>query len=147
MEDRFLSGIAIIWASTHENLSSGVHTSLLSYRDWKASLFFACTKCIYHTFQRVNNKGADQTALMHRLLYTFVFCVQSQVLSLRGPYSKTFLKRPLKKDKNWVFKTGYRLIQEHSAILSTCINLPSVFKTFVLSIFEWPLKTGFTVIC
>ena len=34
---------------------------------------------------------------------------------------------------------------EHSAILSTCIKLPSVFKTFVLSIFEWLLKTGFTV--
>ena len=28
---------------------------------------------------------------------------------------------------------------EHSAILLTCI------KIFVLSIFEWPLKTGFTV--
>ena len=34
---------------------------------------------------------------------------------------------------------------EHSAILSTCIKLPSVIKIFVLSIFEWPLKTGFTV--
>ena len=34
---------------------------------------------------------------------------------------------------------------EHSAILSTCIKLPFVFKTFVLSIFEWRLKTGFTV--
>ena len=33
---------------------------------------------------------------------------------------------------------------EHSAILSTFIKLPFVFKTFVLSIFEWPLKTGFT---
>ena len=32
---------------------------------------------------------------------------------------------------------------EHSAILLTCIKLPSVFKTFVLSIFEWRLKTGF----
>ena len=32
-----------------------------------------------------------------------------------------------------------------SAILSTFIKLPFVFKTFVLSIFEWPLKTGFTV--
>ena len=29
--------------------------------------------------------------------------------------------------------------------LLTCIKLPSVFKTFVLSIFEWPLKTGLTV--
>ena len=30
----------------------------------------------------------------------------------------------------------------HSAILSTFIKLPFVIKTFVLSIFEWPLKTG-----
>ena len=35
---------------------------------------------------------------------------------------------------------------EHSAVLLTCIKLPPVFKTFVLSIFEWPLKTGFTVV-
>ena len=34
---------------------------------------------------------------------------------------------------------------EHSAILSTFIKLPFVFKVFVLSIFEWPLKAGFTV--
>ena len=34
---------------------------------------------------------------------------------------------------------------EHSAILSTCIKLPFVMKICVLSIFEWPLKTGFTV--
>ena len=31
------------------------------------------------------------------------------------------------------------------AVFLTCIKLSSVFKTFVLSIFEWPLKTGFTV--
>ena len=37
------------------------------------------------------------------------------------------------------------LQREHSAICSTCIKPPSVFKTFVLSIFEWPLKTGYTV--
>ena len=35
--------------------------------------------------------------------------------------------------------------EEHSAILSTFIKLPFVFKTFVLSIFEWPFYTGFTV--
>ena len=29
--------------------------------------------------------------------------------------------------------------------LSTFIKLPFVYKTFVLSIFEWSLKTGFTV--
>ena len=35
--------------------------------------------------------------------------------------------------------------REHSAILLTFIKLPFVFETFVLSIFEWLLKTGFTV--
>ena len=36
---------------------------------------------------------------------------------------------------------------EHSAILSAFIKLKFVIKTFVLSIFEWPFKTGFTVLC
>ena len=36
--------------------------------------------------------------------------------------------------------------REHSAILLTFIKLPFVIKTFVLSFFEWPLKTGFTII-
>ena len=35
--------------------------------------------------------------------------------------------------------------KEYSAIRSTFIKLPFVIKIFVLSIFEWPLKTGFTV--
>ena len=64
-------------------------------------------------------------------------------------------------DQQLVFKTDYRLMQvksvrehsatlltfilEHSATLLTLIKLPFVFKSFVLSIFEWPLKTGFTV--
>ena len=34
---------------------------------------------------------------------------------------------------------------EHSAILSTFIKLSFVIKNLVLSIFEWPLETGFTV--
>ena len=34
---------------------------------------------------------------------------------------------------------------EHSEKLLTFIKLPFVIKIFVLSIFEWPLKTGFTV--
>ena len=39
-----------------------------------------------------------------------------------------------------------RMLQvEHSAILSTFIKLPFSIKTFVLSIFKWSLKTGFTV--
>ena len=53
-----------------------------------------------------------------------------------------------------VFKTDFHLMQikstaecskgEHSAILSTFIKLPVVFKTFVLSNFEWPFYTGLT---
>ena len=43
-------------------------------------------------------------------------------------------------------QTYCRMIQgEHSAILSTFIKLPFVINIFDLSIFEWPLKTGFTV--
>ena len=34
---------------------------------------------------------------------------------------------------------------EHSAILLTFIKIPFVIKIFVLSIFEWLFKTGFTV--
>ena len=36
--------------------------------------------------------------------------------------------------------------EEHSAILSTFIKLPFVIKIFVLSFFEWLLKTDFTVL-
>ena len=70
-------------------------------------------------------------------------------------YSKTCLKRPLQKrpkiglQYQLSLNAGQkfcRMLQEHSAILSTCIKIPSFFKTSVLSIFEWPLKTGFTVL-
>ena len=37
------------------------------------------------------------------------------------------------------------LQREHSSILSTFIQLPVVIKIFVLSIYEWPFYTGFTV--
>ena len=70
-------------------------------------------------------------------------------------YSKTFVKRPLSKRPKRFFKTDSRLMQvksiaecskgEHSAIVSTFIRLPVVIKTFILSIFEWPFYTGFTV--
>ena len=35
---------------------------------------------------------------------------------------------------------------EHSAILLTFIKLPFIIKIFVSFLFEWPLKTGFTVL-
>ena len=38
------------------------------------------------------------------------------------------------------------LQREHSAILLTFIKLPFAIKIFVLSTFEWPLKTGYIVV-
>ena len=69
-------------------------------------------------------------------------------------YSKTCVKRPLIKTKNGfqyqiTLNAGQkycRMLQgEHSALLLTFIKLPFVIKIFVLSIFEWPFYTGFTV--
>ena len=47
-------------------------TSLLSYRDFSESCKIACCKLSFRTFLRMNNKGADQTALMRRLILAFV---------------------------------------------------------------------------
>ena len=71
-------------------------------------------------------------------------------------YSKTCVKRPLSNiphigsqdqlSLNADQKYCRMLQGEHSAMLSTFITLKFVNKIFVLSIFEWPLKTGFTVL-
>ena len=65
-------------------------------------------------------------------------------------YRKTCISDHSKEDPNICFQYDIRLmkvkvLQNASAILSTCTKLPSVFKTFVSSIFEWLLKTGYTV--
>ena len=59
-------------------------------------------------------------------------------------YSKTCVKWPLSKRPKMVSKTNYRLMQVKS-IAECSFKLPFVIKTFVLSIFEWPIYTGFTV--
>ena len=74
---------------------------------------------------------------------------------MRFWYLSTCLKRSLKKKTRIGFRDRLslnagqkycRMLQgEHSAILSTFIKLPFIINFFVLSIFEWPLKTGFTV--
>ena len=70
-------------------------------------------------------------------------------------YIKTCVKWPLSKRPENGFQdrvllnadqTYCRMLQrEHSAILLTFIKLPVAIKAFVLSIFEWPFYTGFTV--
>ena len=69
--------------------------------------------------------------------------------------SKSCVKRPLSKRQkigiqdqlsiNAGQKYCRMLHGEHSAILPTFSKLPFVVKIFVLSIFEWPFYTGFTV--
>ena len=81
---------------------------------------------------------------------------QNLMFRLNCVYSKTCLKRPLKKRPKIGFsdlsllnagQKNCRMLQwEHSAILLTFIKLPFVIKICVVSIFEWPLKTGFTVL-
>ena len=73
----------------------------------------------------------------------------------KSGYSQTCVKRPISKRPKNGFQDRLspnagqkfcRMLQrEHSAILPTFIKLSVVIKTFVLPIFEWPLKTGFTV--
>ena len=43
-------------------------TSLLSYRDELENLNFTCSMSRYDTFQEANNKGADRTVRMRRLV-------------------------------------------------------------------------------
>ena len=74
-------------------------------------------------------------------------------VEVKDKYSKSCVKRPLSNRPKIGFQyINYRLMQvksiaewEHSAILLTCIKLPYVIKTFVMSIFEWPFHTGFAV--
>ena len=77
-------------------------------------------------------------------------------INMPAHYSKTCPKRPFSKRPNIVFQdqlllnAGQKFCRmpqgEHSAILSTFIKLPFVIMVSVLSSFEWPLKTVFTVV-
>ena len=68
---------------------------------------------------------------------------------------QNLLKRPISKRPKIGFQDQLscyagqkycRMLQgEHSTILLTFIKLPFVIKIFILSIFEWPFYTGFTV--
>ena len=61
-------------------------TSLL--RGWGENWNFTCVKFRYDTFQKTNNKGADQAAQMRRLVCAFVVHKpQRRFFSHRGPNS------------------------------------------------------------
>ena len=67
------TGEGIIWALSRENLSSGFPKKRVSNQSHQLQrlarkLKFLICKIMYDTFQKVNNKGADQTAQMRRLV-------------------------------------------------------------------------------
>ena len=78
---------------------------------------------------------------------------------MAGPFNRgdtiinkhfTFYFYYSQKDRKLFFKTNYRLMQaksqgEHSAILMAFIKLSIVIDFYVVSTFEWPFYTGFTV--
>ena len=66
-----------IWASPWETLSSGLLTKRVSNQSLQLQrlvrkMKFTSSKLTYDTYLNVNNKGADQTARMRRLVCTFV---------------------------------------------------------------------------
>ena len=103
-------------------------------------------------------KQADNYCIYTVLKMRYILNQQDMGLMLVSPFtmnSKTCLKRPLAKRPKFGFQDRLSLNAcqkycrmfplEHSAILLTCIKLPFVIKIFVLSNFEWPLKTDSTV--
>ena len=68
-----LAANSFIWALSRQNLSSGFPTKLVSNRSPQLQrlarkLKFHYSKFTYDTFQKANNKGANQTAGMRRLV-------------------------------------------------------------------------------
>ena len=88
----------------------------------------------------------ENLTLLHSLISAFVVCnLKCAVKPVLSGHSK----EDLKFSRQIIAECRSKILQnapmEHSAVLLTCIELPNGFKTFVLSIYEWPLKTGFTV--
>ena len=85
--------------------------------------------------------------LLFGMFVTFPFGIFGQVwyliVLIPDPCCLSYFQDRLSLNEGQKYCT--MLQREHSAILSTFIKLPFVIKTFVLSIFEWPFYTGFTV--
>ena len=103
---------------------------------------------ITHVFRSsmYHHKHVNTSAGLEIIIAYVIVMEKRQLL-----YSKT---ATLKKTKNCFqdqssLNAGQKyckmLQREHSAILSTFVKLPVVIKIFVLSIFEWPFYTSFTV--
>ena len=101
-----------------------------------------------------SNSHSLNMGFVQQMIYKMVDKMAAPIsLHLSSLDLSHLFKQPLKKKtKHWfsrliIAQFSSKLLQrEHSAILSAFIKLPFVIKIFVLSICEWPLKTGFTVL-
>ena len=114
------------------------------------------TQVRWHRSASGNIRGWSKTSDLSTISQVVQISLWSAILCyIQVLYSKTCLKRPLKNKTKIGFQdrlshnAGQKYCRmfrgEHSAILLTFIKLPFLIKIFVLSIFEWLLKTGFTV--
>ena len=83
------------------NEKSEIQASLLSYRDQLENWKFACSKSTYDSFEKTNNKGADQSARMRRLVCALVVHKppEDRVFSRRGPYMTGLPTEPGKTER------------------------------------------------
>ena len=110
---------------------------------------------MFRIFEFLNFHPCIVSELSYNIFLRFIHGVLNSCKNL----SKTVT---LKKTKNWFSRPiinfldqlslnagqkYFRMLQmEHSEIHLTFIKLPIVIKIFVLSIFEWPFYTGFSVV-
>ena len=98
-------------------------------------------------------RAAEALARLPRCAGSSEPLLPAYAISNKISYSKICLKRPLKNMTKIVFQDQLSLNADqkycrmlfqpsYSAILLTFIKLPFVIKMFVLSTFEWLLKTG-----
>ena len=89
----------------------------------------------------------EMVALITSQIYLMIYFIDitNTVKPVLGGHSKRRQKIGLQ--DQLLLNTGQKYCRmKHSAILLTLSKLPFVLKIFVLSIFEWRLKTGFTVL-
>ena len=114
---------------------------------WLAILFSCTLFCLHFSIKTLQQPWSRPSLLFFLYLHKWGTIII---------YSKSCVKLPFSKWPQISFQDQLslnagqkycRMLQgEHSAILLTFIKQLFVIKIFVLSIFEWPLYTGFTVI-
>ena len=106
---------------------SETQISLLNHRDQLENSNFNCNKFRYDTFQKANNKDADQTARMRRLVWDFDFRKHRRQVFLRqGQYEHQH-------EKTWLWHANNKGAEE----LGLLHSLISAFVTDIHYLESW----------